>query len=61
MDSETQKKEETEASEFGIDLDDSLQDELCKLWDMAMNPVLTSVHRCIFYSVSLVPSLSLDY
>ena len=26
-------------SERGMDLDDALQDELCKLWDMSMNPV----------------------
>ena len=25
--------------EGGVDIDDNLQDELCKLWDMAMNTV----------------------
>ena len=32
------KKEEGETSEYGVDLEESLQDELCKLWDMAYEP-----------------------
>ena len=28
-----------DSSSAGIDIDDSLQDDLCKLWDMSMNPV----------------------
>ncbi|XP_041367816.1 protein saal1-like isoform X2 [Gigantopelta aegis] len=35
VDKETENKEETE---FGVDIDDELQNELCRLWDMAMNP-----------------------
>lgn len=38
MDKENEGKEAAE-SEFGVDVDEDLQNELCKLWDMSMNPV----------------------
>ena len=34
---------EGEECEFGLDIDEELQNELCKLWDMSMNPVRSSV------------------
>ena len=36
VDKENENQEDTE---FGVDIDDELQNELCRLWDMAMNPV----------------------
>ena len=40
VDKEENSKEPTEETgEHGLDLADELQDELGKLWDMAMNPV----------------------
>ena len=38
MDAEGEGKEST-VTEAGVDLGESLQDELCKLWDMSMNSV----------------------
>ncbi|KAK7481848.1 hypothetical protein BaRGS_00026874, partial [Batillaria attramentaria] len=38
VDKETEAKEGLESSsEFGVDVDEELQTELCKLWDMSMN------------------------
>ena len=42
VDKEENDKEGPQTSEHGVDLDESLQDELCKLWDMSMNPVSTT-------------------
>ncbi|XP_067656159.1 protein saal1-like [Haliotis asinina] len=37
VDKENEGKEAA-VSEFGVDVDEDLQNELCKLWDMSMNP-----------------------
>lgn len=39
VDSENESKDAKPTSDSGLDLEDSLQDELCNLWDMSMNPV----------------------
>ncbi len=39
VDKETHGKEATEEGDHGLDLEENLQDDLCKLWDMAMNGV----------------------
>ena len=39
VDAEEHAKDNADTSELGLDLEDSLQDELCKLWDMSMDPV----------------------
>ncbi|XP_048242098.1 protein saal1-like [Haliotis rufescens] len=41
VDKENEGKEAAE-SEFGVDVDEDLQNELCKLWDMSMNPEVAS-------------------
>lgn len=33
------KEEEEGENDFGVDVDEELQTELCKLWDMSMNSV----------------------
>lgn len=43
VDQEENDKEGPHTSERGLDLDDSLQDELCKLWDMSMNPAVVNL------------------
>ena len=42
VDAEGESKEST-VTEGGVDIGDSLQDELCKLWDMSMNSVSSTV------------------
>jgi len=39
VDSENESKDAKPTSDSGLDLEDGLQDELCNLWDMSMNPV----------------------
>ncbi|KAK2157414.1 hypothetical protein LSH36_192g03023 [Paralvinella palmiformis] len=43
VDQEENAKAEGQMSERGMDLDDALQDELCKLWDMSMNPAVVNL------------------
>jgi len=46
---ESSSAEDTEspAATQCVDIDDALQDNLCKLWDMSMNPV-----SCIMYMLT---------
>lgn len=42
VDKETEAEEGVESeSDFSVDVDEDLQTELCKLWDMSMNTVST--------------------
>ncbi|KAI0228746.1 Protein saal1 [Lamellibrachia satsuma] len=42
VDSENESKDAKPTYDSGLDLEDSLQDELCNLWDMSMNPEVVS-------------------
>ncbi|KAK2173514.1 hypothetical protein NP493_870g02016 [Ridgeia piscesae] len=42
VDSENESKDAKPTSDSGLDLEDGLQDELCNLWDMSMNPEVVS-------------------
>ena len=39
VDKEQEGKEGKEETDQGLDVDEDLQNELCKLWDMSMNSV----------------------
>ena len=43
-----QNDSRNEENEFGVDVDEDLQDELCNLWDMSMNSVSQHFHA-FFY------------
>ena len=39
VDSQNESKDASSETEGGVDIDETLQDELCELWDMSMNSV----------------------
>ena len=39
VDSQNENKDGSGETEGGVDIDETLQDELCELWDMSMNSV----------------------
>ncbi len=51
VDSHSENKDAATEAETGLDIDESLQDELCELWDMSMNSVRNS------HPPNLIPSL----
>lgn len=51
-----QNESENEENEFGVDIDEDLQDELCNLWDMSMNSDVVVFMR-EFKSVELLSAV----
>ena len=47
VDSQNENKDASGETEGGVDIDETLQDELCELWDMSMNSVNLTIKSAL--------------
>ena len=51
VDSQNENKDASGETEGGVDIDETLQDELCELWDMSMNSVNLTIESALLSKI----------
>ena len=59
VDSQNENKDASGETEGGVDIDETLQDELCELWDMSMNSVNCTIKSALQSKIFVVFSRTL--